>query len=440
MLCRMQQTGLQVDLSHFAKMDIKLTQGMEAITEEVKQLTGRYCNLDSGDQVADLLFKHLGIKQARVKLTKSGDRESVEDQVLTAIQHEHPVVGKVQDFKELSKLRGTYVRPMPKLARRVAFGVWRMFPNLKTTRVPSGRLACSDPNLLAMPARTDNGREVKEGFITRPGWKLVTIDESQIEVRIAAHRSKDPNLIRVYQNDEDIYSDYATGSFSLQDKRFYDEAAHKWVYPTVDKLDHRRPSKTCVLAALYDVTAGGLLEQMPVICATCKKEATKHDCGRFVSLWSENKCQDLLNAFYIQYPGIMRMRKMDHAYARKHGYVCDMWGRILHVAAVRSVLEWVVSAALREVGNFPMQAGSQGTIKLTMAAVDDDFDCAKMYGDVVNPLLQVHDELMFEAREDVAEEVASLVGYRFSTCVQFDTDVPIKTGWGMADNWGILEK
>ena len=140
MISLMHNTGLQVDLDHFARMEKTLTEDMDRITEEVRSMTGYYINIDSGDQVADLLFKKLGLKQARVKMTASGDRESVEDQVLTAIQHDHPVVPKLQDFKEYSKLKGTYVVPMPKLARRTAFGVWRMFPNLSQTRIPSGRL------------------------------------------------------------------------------------------------------------------------------------------------------------------------------------------------------------------------------------------------------------------------------------------------------------
>ncbi|MGH7181737.1 MAG: DNA polymerase, partial [Nitrospiraceae bacterium] len=170
MINRMSATGLMVDLSHFAKMEKILTADMDRITEEVFTMTGHYVNIDSGDQVSDLLFKKLKLKQIRPKLTKSGDRESVDDEVLTAIQHEHPVVSLLLEYKEYSKLRGTYVVPMPKLARRVAQGEWRMFPNFGCTRIPSGRLNCKDPNLLAMPNRTDRGREVCEGFITKPGW------------------------------------------------------------------------------------------------------------------------------------------------------------------------------------------------------------------------------------------------------------------------------
>lgn len=348
------ERGLQVDLDHFHRMSKTLDDDMEQITERVFEMTGYRINLDSGDQIADLLFKKMGLKQARVKFTKSGKRESVIEEVLTAIQHDHPVIPEILDYKELSKLNGTYVKPMPGLAKRAAFGEWRMYPNLGQTRVPSGRLNCKEPNLLAMPSRTERGRQIREGFITRPGWTMLSVDESQIEVRVAAHSSQDENLIRIYENEEDIYSDFAISAFRLPDQRFRN-AKGKWEYPGVDKMEHRYPSKTCVLAAIFDVTAKGLQEQMPIVCANCGKEAKQHDCHRFEPLWTEDKCQDLLNAFYMRYPGLLRDRKRHHQMARSKGYIWDMWGRVLHLAAVKSVLEWVVSSALREGGNFPYQ-------------------------------------------------------------------------------------
>ena len=417
MILAMVHTGLQVDLDHFAKMETALVQDMDRITEDVHTLTGHYINLDSGDQVSELLFKKLGLKQAIYKLTSSGERESVEDEVLTAIQHDHPVVPKILDYKEFSKLLGTYIRPIPKLARRVG-SMWRMFPNFSTTRVPSGRLSCKSPNLLAMPTRTDRGRDIRRGFITDDGWKIVSVDESQIEVRLAAHSSGDPGLIRVYENEEDVYSDFAITAFHLADNR-HRNSGH-WEYPGVKRMEHRYPAKTCILAAIYDVSSGGLLEQMPAGLG-----------------WTEEKCQDLINSFYLKYPGVLEDRRRLHKIARRLGYCYDMWGRILHVAAVRSVHPWVVGSALREVGNFPYQSGAQGTVKLTMAAVMDDLEHGSML-DVVHPLLQVHDELLFECREDVADDLIELVKYRFETCAPLK--VPIKASGSKASSWGNLEK
>lgn len=436
MIAHMAARGLQVDLSHFAKMEKILIDDMDRITQEVEEMTGVYCNLDSGDQVSELLFKTLGLKQLRPKMTKSGERESVEDEVLVAIQHDHPVVPKILIFKELSKLKGTYVSPMPGLARRTGFGHYRMFPNFNTTRVPSGRLSCKQPNLLAMPNRTERGRQICEGFITDDKWVFVSVDESQIEPRVVAHRSGDTALSNVYFNQEDIYSDFAISAFKLKDERYQDTDG--WHYPGVHKKLHRFPSKTCILAAIYDVTNIGLLEQMPIVCSTCGKEASDHESScQFQPLWNEHKCQDILNAFYVRYPGILHMRKRDHQRARKFGYVWDDWGRLLHVTAVRSVLEWVVSAALRETGNFPIQSTAQGTVKLTMAAVYDDMVEMSLF-DVAHPLLQIHDEILFEARADFADDLAAHVSSRFETCVELD--VPIRASSAKALTWGAMPK
>ena len=428
------QEGLQIDPSHFQRMDVMLTQDMEAITEEVKTLTGYYVNLDSGDQVSDLLFKKLGLKQARPKLTKSGDRESVENEVLVAIQHDHPVVPKILNFKEYSKLRGTYVRPIPKLAKKKD-GVWKLLPKLKDTRIPSGRLACENPNLLAMPNRTERGRQLCDGFICEDGWVYVSVDESQIEPRVVAHRSGDPTLQAIYFNEEDIYSDFAIGAFKLPDQRYRD--AEGWHYPGVHKKLHRFPSKTCILAAFYDVTNVGLLEQMPTVCKNCLKEATLHDCAKFEPLWNETNCQDILNALYLRYPQVLTMRRRDHQRARRYGYIWDEFGRMLHVTAVKSALEWVVSAALRETGNLPIQGTAQGTIKLVMAQVEDDRQAMGLT-EVVKPQLQIHDELLYVCREDVAVDWAEHVKMRFEQCVRLD--VPIKAGAAKAATWGSVPK
>jgi DNA polymerase-1 len=424
-------------------MEKELKDDLDYCTEQVHDLTGYYINLSSGDQKADLLFKKIGLKQSRKKLTGSGDRESVEVEVLAAIQHLDPVVPIMLEYSELSKLLTAYVIPIPRLARRTSFGKWRMYPNLGDTTVPSGRLNCNKPNLLAMPSRTERGAQIRKGFITDPGWCYVSVDESQIEVRLAAHMSQDPNLMKVYFNEEDVYSDFAIKAFKLKDDRHQKDG--QWIYPHVNRMDHRYPAKTCILASIYDVSAEGLVEQMPVVCANCSwlslptshKDYTRHSCHHFQPLWNENKCQDLINSFYLQYPGVMVDRKTHHRRLKQYGFVWDMWGRILHGAAVYSKLDWVVSAALREAANFPYQAGAQGTIKLVMAAVQDDLEEGEFLDDI-HPLLQIHDELVFEATEQAADDLIGLVKHRFETCCRLN--VPIKAGGTKAANWGSLAK
>jgi DNA polymerase-1 len=454
MITKMEQTGLEIDLDHFEKMGKTLAGDMEKQIELIHSLTGYYINPGSGDQVADLLFSKskLGLKQAKIVMTDSGDRESVADAVLTAIQHVHPVVPALQDYKEYEKLKGTYVDPMASLAVRVAHGVYRMFPHLGQTRVPAGRLNCQDPNLLAMPTRTKRGRQIRMGFRARKGWKVCSTDLSQIEVRIATHRSKDPNLIKIYLDKQDIYSDFAISANRLPDHRFRNDKG-KWEYPGVLPMEHRRPCKICVLASIYDVTAMGLQDQMPVVCNTCRKPATcqecaadkphttcvKHDCGYFTPMWTEAECQKIINAFYARYQYLMTMRKADHRYMRETGQMVDMFGRLLHCQGVRSVHDWILAKTLREGSNFPMQSSAQGVIKLAMAAVMDALEAIPHIWEVVACLLQVHDELLFEAREDWVEWLNSLCGHVFRTVVPC-LAIPLDASSSFADTWGDLEK
>jgi len=456
MIHYMAQTGLQVDLSHFAKMEKELERDKEEITEQVHQITGYYCNLDSADQVSELLFKKLGLKQPKVKMTKSGDRESVEYEVLVQVQHQHEAVAPIMAFKEVSKLYGTYVRPMPKLARRSKFGEWRMYPKFGTTRIPSGRLNCKEPNLLAMPNRTKRGREVCKGFITRPGWVYLSVDLSQIEPRVIAHRSGDQALTKVYFNGEDLYSDYAINAFSLPDSRFKCNTPelcrieatkdkyhfNGWHYPGVKKKEQRFPSKTCVLAWFYRVTAQGLVEQMPVICKHCAVEATEHrkispGCS-FQALWQEDNCQQLINAAAFKYTGVVRMWRQDEATARINRMAWDGWGRILHAGGTYSCHEYLVNQTLRELGNFPVQSTAQGPVKLSMAESFDELEACGALGEVVNPLLQVHDELLFEARESDAQEIGQYVIEVMENSVRLR--VPLKAEMGTAVTWGDLVK
>lgn len=440
MVHAMMTRGMQVDIDHFTQMDKVLTEDMERVTAEVESIAGHYINPGSGDQVSEFLFKQLGLKQARPKMTASGKRESVENEVLVAVQHQHPVVSKLLAYKEYEKLRGTYARNIIKLAKKTAFGQWRLYPNLKHTRVPSGRFSCDEPNMLAMPNRTERARQLIEGFITDAGWTLVSVDFSQIEPRIVAHRSQDTNFMNVYLNKEDIYSDFATTAFQLPDKRYQDEGG-KWKYPGIDKKEHRFPAKTCTLASIYRVTGVGLVEQMPVVCTHCKVEARNHDpqvCRSFVARWNEGNCEQLIDAFYARYPKVRDMQRVDDGRAKRSGYVWDDFGRLLHVAAVKSVHQWVVNAALRESGNMPIQGAACDCLKLGMAEVQDGLEGNGMYRDVWYPLLPIHDEILSECREDVAEEIGEYISEVFRHCVQLT--VPLEAEYASAECWGKIVK
>lgn len=448
LLHHMRHTGLPIDPDHFYKMDKILTEDLDRINEKVRDITGYYCNLSSHDQVSDLLFKKLGLKQYKLKLKTNGD-ESTAYEVLVAIQHDHLAVAHIMEYREVEKLRGTYVRPIPKLAVRRSFGNWVLLPNLSQTRVPSGRNNAKEPNLLAMPNRSKRGRQVCQGFIAPEGWCYLSVDVSQLEPRVSTHLSQDEALMRIYWNNEDIYSDFAIAAFKLLDDRFKcngysvdcgnsEHIQPTWHYPHVDKVKHRFPAKTCILASFYEVSGSGLSEQMPVVCKNCEKEATEHDCGKYEALWTEDPCKLLVASFGETYEGVIRMRMRDHKEALRSAMVADMWGRILHVAAVRSVHPWVVNAALREAANFKIQGGGRGLVKLGETKIFDGLKMGNMLGDIVNPVLDVHDELLCLVREDEADAVGHYCIKEFEDICPLT--VPIKAGMAKAANWGSMKK
>jgi DNA polymerase-1 len=173
-------------------------------------------------------------------------------------------------------------------------------------------------------------------------------------------------------------------------------------------------------------------------CEGCKHPQAKHKCFRFSSLWTEPKCQGLITAFYNRYRGLGKMQIADDTYVRRYALQHDMFGRILQVQAARSVLNWVVAKALREAGNFPLQSLAQGVIKLAMAPVSDQLDASPALAEIAYPLLQVHDELVYECREDVADDLIEMNKYYMENAVELL--VPVKASGGKADSWGNLPK
>jgi DNA polymerase-1 len=176
---------------------------------------------------------------------------------------------------------------------------------------------------------------------------------------------------------------------------------------------------------------------MPIICANCNKPVADHTCKKFTSLWTEGKCQDLINSFYMRYPGLLRMQKIDDTTVRKNALIWDAFGRILQVAAVRSVHDYVVSAALREAGNFPLQSMATGILKVAEAEINDDLEQGNTL-EVCKPLLVVHDEILSESREDVAGDVGKLMSSRMENAVPLS--IPIVAEAVTASSWGLLEK
>lgn len=409
MILHMTRWGMKIDPDHFKDYGKWLIEDMERVTEEVKQVSGHYINVGSADQVADLLFNKLGIVPPKnIRKTKSGARYKVDDKTLEGMKRNHPVIVLVQDYRERSKLEGTYCRPIPRFAGRDN----RLHPRYKTTRVGSGRLAAEDPNLLAIPTRSELGKKIRKGFIPEDSkWTYGTIDMSQVEIRVMAHQCECKNMLTTFRRGGDIHTETAMRMFHLDKPE------------DVDKEAQRNPAKVTGLGVMYDMTGQGLYEQMILAKAYG---------------WTLEACEKLIQGWFGMYPEVLVERLTRHRNAKRYGFVWDGFGRVRYVPEVKSVLQWIVSGGLREAGNFPTQAEAQALLKLAMAKIQTLL-VEDLYVGEVHPLLQVHDELIFELRTVIAQDFLEDAKAIIKGIAPFYL-APLESNYAIGESWGDLVK
>lgn len=405
MVDRMQEVGILTNPEHFRRMDEEeLTPGMERLRDEIEGMVGVRINPSSSKQVAALLFKQLKLKSR--KLTKGGD-DSTQDKVLEAMRREHPVLPLIMDYRELDKMRGSFCRKMLKLAGPDD----RVHGNIRITRVHSGRLSMTEPNLMAIPVRSTLGRRLREGFIARPGYVIGNWDLDQIEMRVIADESGDELLCELFLDpDRDIHSETAA--------RMFDKSVE-----SVDPKTERYAAKRVGFGIATQITGHGLVDQMELAGAS-------HANG---SRWTEPECDALIELWFGVYPGVRRYIDRTKAEVRRNGQVRDRWGRLRYLSAVWSTIERIREEALRQGPSHKIQAGAQGLMKKCMAAIW--VWIKDMEG--VYPLLQIHDSIMLEVREDLLPLVNEIVLEGLQETVKLSVPVTASGEWGR--NWGQMK-
>ncbi len=428
MIEAMNRTGILIDPAVFAKVDSEMAVEEERIGSEITALAGRPLNPESGDQVARLLFDELGLGHAAMRLTPTGDRYSTDQDVLSGLRGQHPLVDMILDHRELRKLRTTYTGPIPLLAGEDG----RVRTTLKATTARTGRLASEDPNLQNIPVRGDWGLKIRSGFVARPGCRLVSSDLSQIEMRVVAHESGDPNLCKVFWDGLDIHTFTAINLFHLvaedilaliaADKSGTLTEFQAKAYKEF-KQKYRLPSKTLGFAILYGVTPKGLQLQ---ILAAGGPLISEEDCAFYIERW------------FGLYAKVLVWMQLQYGRARRYEMVWDFFGRHRFVPEVKSVVGRVVGEGLRQAGNHPVQSGAQGIIKTAMYELGALIAYFRSHpGVVCDPLLQIHDEVIHECSTDIADDFAGMSRQILSSCVPLD--VPTLASGDVAENWGNLK-
>jgi DNA polymerase-1 len=388
-LARMEQTGVLIDTAALKRQSNELARRMHELTEQAFALAGRNFSLDSPKQLQAILFDEL--KLPALMKTPSG-QPSTNEEALEAIANDHALPRLILEYRGLAKLRSTYTE---KLADNVNPRTGRVHTNYNQATAATGRLSSVDPNLQNIPIRTEEGRRIRQAFVAPPGWKVVAADYSQIELRIMAHLSGDAGLLAAFHGNQDIHRTTAAEVFGLP----------------LDQVDtnQRRAAKAINFGLMYGMSAFGLARQLGV--------------GR-------GEAQDYMARYFSRYPGVREFMDRVREQAHRDGYVETVFGRRLHLDYINSRNQVQRSGAERAAINAPMQGTAADIIKRAMIAVDawliDQDEPAHM-------MMQVHDELVFEVREDRIEAVSAGIRERMAAAAELS--VPLVVDIGAGTNW-----
>jgi DNA polymerase I len=387
-LALMEVAGIRIDSAYFRKLSNNFLERMSALEKQIWEHAGEEFNVNSRDKLETILYDKLQLESG--KKTKLTGKRSTAVSALEPLRELHPIVDTLLEYREINKLRGTYLEPLPALVNPRTGRLHTVFDQLGTA---TGRVSSINPNLQNIPIRTEVGREIRRGFIAADGCKLISADYSQIELRILAHITREAALIEGFRLEEDIHRRTAAVILNIP-------------LETVT-TDQRRGAKTINYGVLYGMSA--------------------HRLSRDVGLPFE-EAKKFIEAYFGAYPGIGEYLESTKAFCRKHGYVQDLFKRRRYLPDVNAKAFPVREAAERAAINMPIQGTSAGIIKRAMIALHPELE---RFG--AKLLLQVHDELVIESPEDCTEEVMSVVQRIMEDA--YPLEVPLGVGVGVGNTW-----
>lgn len=395
MVADMQANGLLVDLEYVGQLAERFGERRDKIGAEIEEAFGRPVNPRSSDQVS-LMLHEVGVF--------SVPKQSTKKEVLTKLKDDHPLVGMVLDYRQYAHLISSFLNKLPRFCR----GDGRVHASIRITSTDTGRLSTHEPNLMGQPVRSEEGREIRRCYVAAPGTRLLSVDFSQIEMRFAAHHSGDETMLRIFREGGDLHAETASRLFGIPIEE-------------LDAKKHRYPAKTVNFGILYGVTARGLVPQLAEAGET----------------WTESQCAALKSDWYRVFPALHEWIEGVKADAVETGEVRDMWGRRRLLPELFSPLSYVREKGLRQAVNGVIQMGAQGAMKEAMAALIPHYRAWEASGFRCAPLLQIHDELLWEVDEVIVDVVASL--FRRVMSDSFELSVPVLTDAEVGLNWADME-
>jgi DNA polymerase I len=393
-LAEVERNGIRVDPKALDAMSLTMEKEVRRLEKEIWDAAGVEFNVNSPTQLAEILFDKLNL-QAPFRRGKGRVRSTAAD-VLEDLAEQHVIPKKVIEFREVSKLKSTYVDALPKLIHR---DTGRLHTSFSQTGTATGRLSSSDPNLQNIPIRTELGRQIRAAFVAEPGKILLAADYSQIELRVMAHLSRDPVLLEAFRNAEDIHARTAQEVFN--------------VGPLAQSAEHRRAAKVINFGIIYGLSPFGLAQNLGIP----QKEAAQ-----------------FINAYFTRYRGVKEYLDTSLAETRKTEVAKTLFGRIRPVPEINSPQVQLRNFAERAALNSPLQGTAADLIKLAMISIDARLAREKF---ATRMILQVHDELLFEAPEKEAERLAELVRDEMENVYQLA--VPLVVEIGVGSNWRDMD-
>ena len=393
-LAEIEATGVKIDVPAMEAFGQILNTDSEKLEKEIYELAGMQFNIASPKQLGDVLFVRLKISEGNkpVKMTKT-KQYSTSEEVLSSLEGKHPIISKILEYRGLKKLQNTYVEALPKLINPRTGRIHTSFNQAVTA---TGRLSSTDPNLQNIPIREDRGRELRKAFIPcDEDHLLLSADYSQIELRLMAHMSQDPNMLDAFRHDADIHAATAAKIYGIP--------------LTEVTSDMRRKAKTANFGIIYGISVFGLSQRLNI---------------------PRGEAQELISGYFDAYPEVRRYMNNSIDKARSQGYVETLMGRRRYLPDIRSGNAVVRGMAERNAINAPLQGSAADIIKIAMIRIHNAFRKENLKSKMI---LQVHDELVFDVFIPEMDQVKEIVRREMEGA--YPLSIPLTVEIGEGKNW-----
>lgn len=401
---KMEEEGILVDLKYLDKISKEYHIDLMKLEKEIWDYSGREFNINSPKQLGEILFDEMNLSTKGLKKSAGGARSTRESE-LEKLRADNPIIGKILEYRELQKLLSTYIDTIPKIISSDG----RLHANFIQTGTTTGRFSSSNPNLQNIPVKTEKGKNIRNAFIAKKGYLLVSFDYSQIELRIAALMSQDSYFINSFKEGKDIHSAVAMKVFNVKENEVTPEM--------------RRRAKVINFGILYGMGVNALRSNL----GTDRKEA-----------------QIFYDNYFAQFPTIASYLESIKNFAKENGYTKTLFGRKRYFPGIKSPLPFIKAMAERMAINAPIQGtATADIIKIGMKKAEDSIAQSGLMDEALL-LLQVHDELIYEIKEDKVDQAVEIIKKAMKEVIPPNfiggmVDVPLDVSVNIGKTWGDLK-